>query len=101
MAKNHRKKKKTQDKKLDPTCNTINTKVIELENFTNQRDEIALADRLCEFLSQKRICPWRFLLYSFITVKELWWIDYLNDEELYNSDTLIYFLKFCRSLEIL
>ncbi|KAK1571649.1 hypothetical protein Q3G72_020709 [Acer saccharum] len=41
---------------------------------------------------------WHHNLFS---VKELWWIDYLKDEELYNSDALIHFLKFCPSLEIL
>ncbi|KAK0593173.1 hypothetical protein LWI29_032303 [Acer saccharum] len=56
---------------------------------------------LCRWTFEKMICPWNFLWYSFIAVKELWWIDYLNDEELYNSDILIYFLKFCPSLEIL
>lgn len=33
----------------------------------------------------------------FYKVKELWWID--NEEECYNSDALISFLKLCPVLE--
>ncbi|KAK3232238.1 hypothetical protein Dsin_004119 [Dipteronia sinensis] len=63
---------------------------------------------LCRWNFEKQICPslhpdpFYFLrYYKFHKLKELWWIDYLKDEELYNSDALIYFLKFCPSLEIL
>ncbi|KAK0592890.1 hypothetical protein LWI29_027273 [Acer saccharum] len=70
---------------------------------------------LCRIKSVKNLtlCRWNFekqifpslrpdpFCYKFHKLKELWWIDYLKDEELYNSDALIYFLKFCPSLEIL
>lgn len=35
--------------------------------------------------------------FMFYKVKELWWID--NEEECYNSDALISFLKLCPVLE--
>ncbi|KAI9157114.1 hypothetical protein LWI28_017169 [Acer negundo] len=60
---------------------------------------------LCRWTFEKLIYPslpqHRFYFLNILTVKELWWIDCLNDEELYDTDTLIYFLKFCPSLEIL
>ncbi|KAK1570520.1 hypothetical protein Q3G72_003052 [Acer saccharum] len=63
---------------------------------------------LCRWTFEKLIFPWLprdpfYLLwyYKFHTLKKLWWIDYLKDEELYNIDALIYFLKLCPSLEIL
>ncbi|KAI9156354.1 hypothetical protein LWI28_004760 [Acer negundo] len=63
---------------------------------------------LCRWTFEKLIFPLlpqdRFYYewyHNFLSVKELWWIDYLKDEELYNSDALIHFLKFCPSLEIL
>ncbi|XP_012081578.1 F-box protein At2g39490 [Jatropha curcas] len=76
-------------------------------SFTNQDlDSVLLTIKnvkvltVCKWTFKTFICPWlsTFLAeFQFYGLKELWWIDNLNQE--YDSQALMSFLKLCPSLE--
>ncbi|KAH9767808.1 F-box protein [Citrus sinensis] len=74
---------------------------------SNSIDDFYFGPKLFSLRSAKTLtlCRWTYeaLIYphrrvQFSKLEELWWIDYENDEK-YNSDALISFLKLCPLLE--